>query len=177
MNFLCVWPCAECFILIISFNILHNPILSQFYRWGNWGYRGNSLEVICWNRNSFKAVSYSFHHHNVQLLLLLSILSSKGIFPELHWECVHISFRAYGSSQARGQIGTAAAGLYYQPQQCRTWAVSATYTAAHGRAGSLTHWVGPGIEPESSGILVRFITSEPWWELLHIMFLNFYFAI
>ena len=54
------------------------------------GYRGNSLEVICWNRNSFKAVSYSFHHHNVRLLLLLNILSSKGIFQN-YTESVCIS--------------------------------------------------------------------------------------
>jgi len=26
--------------------------------------------------------------------------------------------------------------------------------------------VGPGIEPETSWILVRFVTAEPQWELL-----------
>ena len=43
-------------------------------------------------------------------------------------------------------------------------AVSATYTAAHGNAESLT-WVRPGIEPTSSWILVGFITTEPQQEL------------
>ena len=53
-----------------------------------------------------------------------------------------------------------------QPQQHQIWAASATYTTAHGKARSLTHWARPGIEPASSWILVGFITTEPWWELL-----------
>ena len=34
-----------------------------------------------------------------------------------------------------------------QPQKCGIQATSATYATAHGDAGSLTHLVGPGIEP------------------------------
>ena len=55
---------------------------------------------------------------------------------------------AYGSSQARGQIGAAAAGLH-----------------SHGNAGSLIHGVRPGIEPASSWELGGFVSSEPQWEL------------
>ena len=44
-----------------------------------------------------------------------------------------------------------------------------SYTAAHGNAGSLTHWVRPGIEPSSSWILFRFVSAEPRWELLHFL--------
>ena len=40
---------------------------------------------------------------------------------------------AHGSSRARGLIGATA-------QQHEIWAVSMTYTTAHGKAGSLTHW-------------------------------------
>ena len=40
-----------------------------------------------------------------------------------------------------------------------------TYTAAHSNAKSLTHWARPGIEPTSSWVLVRFVTTEPQWEL------------
>ena len=36
---------------------------------------------------------------------------------------------------------------------------------AHGNTGSLTHWVGPGIKPASSWILVGFATAEPRWKL------------
>ena len=46
-------------------------------------------------------------------------------------------------------------------QQCRIWAASATYATAYGNAGSLTHWARPGMEPESSWILVWFISTEP----------------
>ena len=51
------------------------------------------------------------------------------------------------------------------PQQCQITAKSSSYTTAHCNAGSLTYWGRPGIEPASSQILVRFISSEPWVEL------------
>ena len=49
-----------------------------------------------------------------------------------------------------------------QSQKCRIWVTSANYTTTHGNAGSLTHWVSPGIEPVSSWILVVFIN---WWAM------------
>ena len=74
---------------------------------------------------------------------------------------------AYGGSQARGLVRAIP-----EPQQCRIWATSATYTTAHGNAGSLTHWTRPGIEPVYLWVLVRFISSEPRWELLGLYLLN-----
>ena len=56
---------------------------------------------------------------------------------------------AYGSSGARGRIGAVAAGLHH----------------SHSNARSLTHWVRPGIEPTSSWIFFRFVSSAPWREL------------
>ena len=44
-----------------------------------------------------------------------------------------------------------------ETQQCRIRMASATYTTAHGNAGSLTHWATPGIEPETSWSLVGFV--------------------
>ena len=44
---------------------------------------------------------------------------------------------AYGSSQARGQIGSYSCWPRPQPQQHRIWAASATYTTAHDNAGML----------------------------------------
>ena len=43
-----------------------------------------------------------------------------------------------------------------------TWiqAMSVAYTTAQGNARSLTHWVGLGIKPTSSWILVGFVTAE-----------------
>ena len=52
-----------------------------------------------------------------------------------------------------------------EPQPCQIQAAYATYTTAHGNAGSLTHWVRPGIEPTASRFLVRFTSAAPQWEL------------
>ena len=51
-----------------------------------------------------------------------------------------------------------------QPQECQIRYVSVTYSAACDNTRSLTHWVGSGMEPESSWTLVRFVTAEPQWE-------------
>ena len=52
-------------------------------------------------------------------------------------------------------------------------ATSATYTTAHGNAGSPTHWVRSGIKPASSWILVG-LTTEPRRELPEIYSLFYY---
>ena len=57
---------------------------------------------------------------------------------------------AYGSSNAKGPIGAVATGLA-QPQQWGVQAMSASYTTAHGNAGSLTHWgQGSNLQPHGS---------------------------
>ena len=56
---------------------------------------------------------------------------------------------------------------------CQIQATSATYTTAHGNAESLTHWVRPGIEPESFWILVGFISTEVRLELLVTIFKSY----
>ena len=58
---------------------------------------------------------------------------------------------AYGGSQSRGGITATAAWPMPQPQQCGIQAASATYITAHGNAGSLTHWMMPGIKPDPHG--------------------------
>ena len=54
-----------------------------------------------------------------------------------------------------------------QPWQCQIWAASATYTTAHGNAGSLTPWGRPGTELTSLWIIGKFVTTEPQWKLLN----------
>ena len=63
-----------------------------------------------------------------------------------------------------------------QPQQCQIWAVSVTYTTAHGNAGSLTHWARSGITPATSWFLVRFVSTVPQQELW-ILFLYLVFTL
>ena len=53
-----------------------------------------------------------------------------------------------------------------QPQQHQIWAMSATYATVHGNTGSLTHWARSGMKPASSWMPVRFVSTEPWQELL-----------
>ena len=54
--------------------------------------------------------------------------------------------------------------------------MSVTYPTAHG-AGSLTLCAGPGIEPVSSWILVRFVSSEPRQELPSFNFFILYMSL
>ena len=80
-----------------------------------------------------------------------------------------LSFRSTpvvnGSFQAKGSNQSYSCQPMLQSQQCRVPAMSVTYTTTHGNVRSLTQWSRPGIKPESSWILVRFITTEPQQEL------------
>ena len=60
--------------------------------------------------------------------------------------------------EVQNWMGAVAASLCH-----RQWvpkAMSETYTAAHGDAGSLTHWVRPGIKPASSWIIGLLLLSN-----------------
>ena len=62
-----------------------------------------------------------------------------------------------------------------QPRQRQIPAVSVIYTKAYGNTGSLTHRARPGIEPESSWILVRFLTHWATMDtpLIYLKIANF----
>ena len=63
-----------------------------------------------------------------------------------------------------------------QPQQCPMWTMSDNYTTAHSKSRSLIYWVRPGIEPPAcSWMLVRLISTKPWWKLQNSLF--FFFCI
>ena len=101
---------------------------------------------------------------------LLEHLSSHltGIFPfTLKSEVLFFFFLlraapvAHGGSQARSYSCRPTP----QPQQGQIQVVSETYITAHGNARSLTHRARPGIEPEISHFLVRFVSAAPQQEL------------
>ena len=71
---------------------------------------------------------------------------------------------AYGSSQGRYHIGAAAAGLCHSPHNAGSELCN--HITARSNPGSITRCAGPGIEPESSWMLVGFVTAEPQQELL-----------
>ena len=70
---------------------------------------------------------------------------------------------AYGSSQARGWIRATALDLRHYTTATATQDSSCICYLHHSSSntGSLTHWARPGIEPTSSWILVRFVSTEP----------------
>ena len=72
--------------------------------------------------------------------------------------CFRAASTAYGSSQARGLTGAAAASLRHSHSKIH--ASYATYTTAYGNTGSFTHWARPGFEPSSSWTLVRLNSAE-----------------
>ena len=77
---------------------------------------------------------------------------------------------ACGGSQARGLIEATAAGLCHSNARSAAYTTeSATYTTAHGNAGSLTHWARLRIKLTTSWFL-DLLTTEPWQELLHSIF-------
>ena len=86
------------------------------------------------------------------LSLLLGLQPQHMEVPRLRGESLELQMLAHATGTAK---------------LCWISATSATYTTAWGNTGSLTHWERPGIEPKSSWILVRFVTSEPQWELQH----------
>ena len=78
---------------------------------------------------------------------------------------------AHRSSPARVMNQSYSGWPTPQPRQRGIRAASVTYTTAQGNAGSFTHWERPGMEPISSWVLVRFITTEPQQELLGLIFI------
>ena len=85
------------------------------------------------------------------LLFYLSFLNLFFFFRTA--PATHIHF------QARGWVGTAAAGLYHSHSNTRSephpWPILCCSLWWHW---ILTHWVRPGMEPASSPILIRFLT-------------------
>ena len=81
---------------------------------------------------------------------------------------------AYGSSQGRVELE-----LQMPAYNTDTARQNPRHVCnlAHGNTGSLTHRARPGIEPVSSWILVRFVTTEPQWKLFFFfifIFKNFF---
>ena len=64
------------------------------------------------------------------------------------------ALKAYGGSQARGQIRATAAGLHHSHSNIRSEPLLRPTPQLIATAGSLTHGVRPGIEPATSRILV-----------------------
>ena len=91
------------------------------------------------------------------------------LMESIKWFVVSSS-AAYGSSQARGQIRATAASLRHNHKNVGS--EPHLWPTPHSITGSLTQWMRLGIEPVSSWILVRFISTEPQWELQKLLIIN-----
>ena len=78
---------------------------------------------------------------------------------------------AYGGSQARSQIGAAAAGLNHSHSNVGYELCLWPITQLEATPDPLTHWVRPGTEPESSWILAGFLMHLATIGTLHVCFL------
>ena len=80
---------------------------------------------------------------------------------------IFFSFRAvvmaYGSSQPRGWIGAAAAGLHRSHSNTGCGFTSVIYTTACSSGRSLIYWMRLWIEPTSSQTSYRFLTHWTHW--------------
>ena len=118
-------------------------------------------------------ISWSWYSLTILKILRVFRTCAKSILP-LHPPFLFWLFRAtpmaYGGSQARGSNRSYSCQPQPQPQQCQIQAASVTYTTAHSNTGPLTHWARPGIEPVYSWLLVRFVSAEPWEEVLSYCF-------
>ena len=72
---------------------------------------------------------------------------------------------AYGIFPCQGSNRNCSRWPMPEPHKLRIWAMSATYTTAHGNARSLTNWVRPGIKSVTPWFLVRFVSAVPCEEL------------
>ena len=72
---------------------------------------------------------------------------------------------AYGGSQPRVQIRAVTAGLCHNHSNARSEPHLWPKPQLMAMLDPLTLWARPGTEPVSSGLLSRFISAEPRWEL------------
>ena len=77
--------------------------------------------------------------------------------------------QAYRGSQARGWIQAVAASLSHSHSNTRNKPRLQPTPHLSATPDPLTHWARLGIEPVSSWILVRFVSTEPWWELPRLL--------
>ena len=109
------------------------------------------LEIFFCNKTILSLLSNLAKNYRHSLLTLIFFLFSAFFFFRAATE-------ACGSSQARGQIGAVVASLCHSLSDARS--------EPHLQlTGSLTRWARPGIEPASSWIQVRFISTAPRCEL------------
>ena len=113
-----------------------------------------------YSRNSYSSSGIWVLVMNMHFMQMKCLFSELNLFLSIKaglidWsiDCLfRATFTAYGSSQARGWIGAAAAGLHHS--HCNTRSeVNQQPTLQLLEGQILTHWVMPGIEPVPQWLL------------------------
>ena len=164
--------------------ILSSPLLSGFFL----SYSFNFVTFSFTNGFVFDSRSYQlslYWVHGSCIIWKIAIdwhfICMSGqkrifLFCFVFWFCLfRDALIAYASSQARGRIQTSCWPTP-QPKQQGIQAMSVTCITAHSNTGSLIHWERTGSKPESSSILVRFITAESRQELQFFFFFFFWWG-
>ena len=141
---------------------------------------GLSLKRHMWNGDEIckvlKKISHCLHWSSgtMNVIMLLKFLMLHIQLCNHFKFFVFVFFRttsvAYANSQARGLMGAVAAGLLHSHSNTRSEPHLRPTPQFTATPDPLNHWARPGIESESSWIVVRFVTAEPWWELLISIF-------
>ena len=142
---------------------------------------------IFWNSSKNNLKFLSLKHKSAHEKFSFYVVQRKGRFSFYIYMCLlQVITVAYGSSQAKGQIGAA--------QQLRIWAMSSVYTTAHSNTGSFNplneardrpcilmvtrqvryHWAKTGTPILLVSLALIKINSEkenPWAQYLELCFL------
>ena len=116
-----------------------------------------------------------FLHADLRLWLSSKVLIfHMCLFPHVYYYYYYCLFRAshmvYGGSQFRGPIRTVADGLCHSHSNARSKLCLQPTLQLTAMPDPLTHWARSGIEPVSSWLLDRFITTEPQRELSNFIY-------
>ena len=108
--------------------------------------------VLDYESYNITLAHYNFSNYLLQITLILLCCSCSSGLHQQHMEVPRLTVNCSYSCWPTPQ-----------PQQCWIWIE--TYTTAHGKTASPTHWARPGNEPTSSWIIFRFISTEHQQEL------------
>ena len=128
------------------------------------------------SRNTAQYIRGNLWEHWKSFLMLGQLVT---IFVELIFSIKSFFFfffrfsvapAAYGNSQTTSQIRATVAGLCHSHSNGRSELRLEATIQLTATPDPLTHWTGPEIEPTSSWILIRFVSTESQGELLESFF-------
>ena len=138
---------------------IEGTAVEKSLKWeGVWWVWEPEKEPVARLRRNCLVPKYRLANHGEYFRLYLKINENHNKMILFFFFLFGASPLAYGGSQARGQIRGVASDLHH----------------SHSKSRSLTHWVRRRVKPESSWILVGFVSTEPRWYLPRVHFWAFF---